>query len=175
MGSHVSIMTITWKACHSLGLFPMFIFPNHAPHCSLQIICQITSWGELFSSVLSGRVEQSVDSAQGHISFFQCCQFVLGIRQTLSILLIALLPNLICCLSLCGVTGPHGQDSRDCGGGHDTKSVMISLVWLMSTLVQHVVQFPLDLFSLVNLTCLICDFPFHKKTPAPTLSCTRRA
>lgn len=76
----------------------------------------------------------------------------------MSILLIAPLPSLISCLSLSGVTGPHGQYSRDCGGGHATKSVINSLFWLVSTLVQHVACFPLDLFSLVNLTRLISDF-----------------
>lgn len=45
----------------------MFVFRHHSSHCSLQIICQITSWGHLFSLVLSGKVEQSVDRAKGHV------------------------------------------------------------------------------------------------------------
>lgn len=77
--------------------------------------------------------------------------------------MLSILLSLISCLPLSGVTGPHGQDSRDCGGGHATKSVMNSLFWLVSTLVQHVVCFPLDIFSLVNLTCLVSDFHLSEK------------
>lgn len=41
------------------GPFPMFIIPHHAPHHSLYIICEITSWGELFSSVLMGGLSRA--------------------------------------------------------------------------------------------------------------------